>query len=337
MSTIPSTKKELPMNQKNKRIDLYDIVKGIGILLVVSAHIFDSDLYHKIVYAFHMPLFLIITGMLIDLTKSSQKPLIKLFVSKFKSLMIPYIITELICIPLYYFRGGYSVNDIYWIVTDSLFLYVTKGAATWFLLGLFLAEMIYYLLLKCIPNKFIVMAIVTLGYVISLTIPVSNHHIRLIMRSISMMFFVMIGHQFAAFFKKERKFSINLIFLAVFFATALLNDNLNMVVLQYGNPFLSTLSSITGSALLISVSSYISKSKFKLINQLKNYFIFWGQETVIVICTHLIIMRYGIDIILDAGPYYPFVQALIIFTVVMILSYGLVMAKKILPKNKRKM
>lgn len=205
-----------PVECQKARVDIYDIVKGIGILLVVSAHIFENSFYYTIVYAFHMPLFLIVSGMLIDLTKSSQKPFRKLLSSKFKSLMIPYIVTELICIPLFYFRGGYQVSDITWILIDSVFLYESRGSATWFLLSLFITEIIYYVLLKCIRNKYAVIAISVFGFIISLTIPVSNHHLWLLMRSLNMMFFVMVGHQFALFFKKRRKFIINLILVAVF-------------------------------------------------------------------------------------------------------------------------
>ena len=40
-----------------------DVVKGIGIILVVIGHANRSTLLGKMIYGFHMPLFFIIAGM----------------------------------------------------------------------------------------------------------------------------------------------------------------------------------------------------------------------------------------------------------------------------------
>lgn len=46
------------VDNKNMRIEWVDIAKGIGMLLVVWAHIHDSGDLCIIIYSFHMPLFL---------------------------------------------------------------------------------------------------------------------------------------------------------------------------------------------------------------------------------------------------------------------------------------
>lgn len=50
-----------------KRDKNIDIVKGIGILLVVFAHIFHNS---GIIYQFHMPLFFILSGAAMTYSKS---------------------------------------------------------------------------------------------------------------------------------------------------------------------------------------------------------------------------------------------------------------------------
>lgn len=67
-----------------QRVEYIDILKGFGIILVVLGHVtLNSDLYHFI-YAFHMPLFFIISGMFLH-----DKPG---FIRKqAKSLFLPYI------------------------------------------------------------------------------------------------------------------------------------------------------------------------------------------------------------------------------------------------------
>lgn len=52
---------------KNTRIEWVDISKGIGILLVVWAHVHDSGNLCIIIYSFHMPLFLCYRGICLTL------------------------------------------------------------------------------------------------------------------------------------------------------------------------------------------------------------------------------------------------------------------------------
>lgn len=55
-----------------------------------------------------------------------------------------------------------------------------------------------------------------------------------------------------------------------------------------------------------------------------------------VVCTHLIIMRYGIDILLSAGPLYENVLVSVtIFAIVMLLEYMFVKIQAWLMKTER--
>jgi fucose 4-O-acetylase-like acetyltransferase len=56
------------MNMK-KRDSLLDLMKGVGILLVMFAHIYKGQLTYFI-YLFHMPLFFIITGCTLAYSKN---------------------------------------------------------------------------------------------------------------------------------------------------------------------------------------------------------------------------------------------------------------------------
>jgi len=59
-----------------KRLDYLDLAKGIGIILVVGAHLIGeggmsfatSRVAREIVYQFHMPLFFVISGFTIELS-----------------------------------------------------------------------------------------------------------------------------------------------------------------------------------------------------------------------------------------------------------------------------
>ena len=51
------------------RYNYIDISKGIGILMVVWAHILLVGVSHSMIYAFHMPLFFFISGFLFNKEK----------------------------------------------------------------------------------------------------------------------------------------------------------------------------------------------------------------------------------------------------------------------------
>lgn len=90
------------MTQKKiiKRDRSLDIMKGIGILLVVFAHVFHKS---GIIYQFHMPLFFILSGAAMTYSKSGFS-----LKKKAKSLLVPYIVFSLICF-------------VYWALIESRF------------------------------------------------------------------------------------------------------------------------------------------------------------------------------------------------------------------------
>lgn len=52
------------------RIDSLDILKGIGIILVVVGHMIGNQLYIRPwIYAFHMPLFFMVSGYCFNIAK----------------------------------------------------------------------------------------------------------------------------------------------------------------------------------------------------------------------------------------------------------------------------
>lgn len=90
-----------------QRIQHIDILKGIGIFLVVLGHVTTNNDLHKFIYAFHMPLFFIISGLFLH----DQTNFIK---SKAKSLLIPYISFGLL-------------TFLYWLLIESRFRELPQG------------------------------------------------------------------------------------------------------------------------------------------------------------------------------------------------------------------
>lgn len=86
------------MQQAFERIEWIDIVKGIGILLVAGAHIFDPTAFSHVTYWFHMPIFFFISGYLFRKQESYHAYLVR----KIQHLIIPYLcFLVLLSIPAY--------------------------------------------------------------------------------------------------------------------------------------------------------------------------------------------------------------------------------------------
>lgn len=78
-----------------QRIEWIDLSKGIGIILVILGHMQVPSLLHNFIYIFHMPLFILISGMLFKgskLYKSVKKLLICYFSMSFLTTLIYYLI-----------------------------------------------------------------------------------------------------------------------------------------------------------------------------------------------------------------------------------------------------
>lgn len=69
-----------------KRDNTFDIIKGIGILLVIIGHLAHGyGVLIPIIYTFHMPLFFIVSGYFYK-----EKGVIELLKRDFRLLIVPY-------------------------------------------------------------------------------------------------------------------------------------------------------------------------------------------------------------------------------------------------------
>lgn len=147
----------------SNRIDTIDVAKGIGILLVVFAHVNLSPPAIVVIYAFHMPLFFILAGMMFNNEKySSAKALLK---NKFRTMILPYcffcmlgvLYKSVFLVYSHNWTGiveltGKAVYSIVW-APYSLKYFRDFNTPMWFVPSLMLVEIIYYLLLRSCKRK----------------------------------------------------------------------------------------------------------------------------------------------------------------------------------------
>lgn len=76
-----------------ERIKCVDLIKGIGIILVVLGHLPINDKLHMQIYSFHMPLFFFCSGLFFK-----PKTIVQGLKKDIKSILMPYIFFALIMV-----------------------------------------------------------------------------------------------------------------------------------------------------------------------------------------------------------------------------------------------
>ena len=127
-----------------ERIEAFDILKGIGIILMIVAHTYGpSSISWPFISAFHMPIFFIVACYFYK-----QKLLPELLKKNVKQLLIPYLTLCLIIIVLTQIRHPHSIrNDI-----ETTLNGMGPG---WFLLAMFMVRIVFSCILKYFPRQYL--------------------------------------------------------------------------------------------------------------------------------------------------------------------------------------
>lgn len=174
-----------------KRLDYLDMAKGIGMVLVLMGHlqgntIFELSPYFQpmcvIIFSFHMPLFFIISGILMNIkdSKNNSDLTLKEHVQKrFRGIMVPYLWFSLCYFSVVVFaliKGSIAVETLLvnlWYVISCYGMNVL-----WFLPALFFGEILFIFFkqrlsekvfcvvvpLSCIIAYFLAYILTTLSY-----------------------------------------------------------------------------------------------------------------------------------------------------------------------------
>lgn len=145
---------------QTKRLSWIDICRGIGILLVVYGHALDGNGLRYLIYAFHMPLFFFLSGIVFHHKKYES---FWIYLKKdIRRILIPYLIFAFLSLLLWFFIGLPENHR-----TTSLFIYqflsifygngsgdgLAFNNLLWFLPCLFVTKLGFWVLTELIKNK----------------------------------------------------------------------------------------------------------------------------------------------------------------------------------------
>lgn len=272
------------MKERNYTLD---ITKAICILSIILGHTsFLNDTYYKILYAFHVPLFFIISGYFLSIKKST----IEIIKEKFKTLIIPYFITSIIILIgrilikkesfIYFCSIFYGSGKIEVTIGDLIFKSI---GPVWFLPALFFAIIIVKLI-----SKFDLEIQILLTLIFSVLANISAYYFWLpfsLQPALMGSFFLIIGNAM----KKDniRKF-INNKFLII---PALINSVLYIYFVDSPDICAAKVPVFIISATGILSTSLIVYNIAKIIEKLpiiNDFFKLIGRHTLIILCIHTI-------------------------------------------------
>lgn len=292
--------------ENTKRIDYLDYIKGFGILLVILGHIYDVSNPIKIwLYSFHIPLFFIISGALIKYTNINGRNMKNIIISKFKSLIIPYICFELLAIFVWMIQNELTFSAFKWNITDSIFMYC-KAGTTWFLFALFVSEILFISILKYLKSNKLITLITGILFIISLTIHTENHNILVLFRCFIANGFLYVGYYgYNLIINKN----LSILFIIALCVANIILSHFNGLVdlwsLQFGNIFLYTICSILGSVSII-----------HLFKKIKQSFIlkYLGENSLIIMATHQVLLEKFINVV--TGGQYTYLTGLLMLVLI---------------------
>lgn len=154
------------VEQKSNRIEWIDTAKGIGILLVIFAHI-NTGIVAKWIYSFHMPLFFFLSGYVFRVKDNFGL----FFKKKVRSIIVPYfclgVIMVLFQICRNYVEGKFTVHSSLVLVVELC--QQIRFWTLWYIACLLGLYFIFYFLVKYIKSErilFLIVIIMTVGGVI---------------------------------------------------------------------------------------------------------------------------------------------------------------------------
>lgn len=266
-----------------------DIAKGIGISLMVIGHSSAPAAIHNFIYTFHMPLFFIIAGYLMNYEKWRNK--FRFFVKRrLERMILPYFFMS-ICVfyPLWYFAvigfSKYKTHDI----ADPLNVFadifyatfvgdgMSFNAPLWFLPCLFVSELIFFGVLSISKQTYFRCAIVCFLAIIGYLIKWMN-----LPWSIDIALVVQVFLLFGYIIKN---FNFSRKYLIVFIPVLLFINSMNGIDIShrlYGNIFYCYIGGIVGTLCMLLISDMLCDYKKSFMTWLS----YLGKESMAILMWH---------------------------------------------------
>lgn len=284
------------------RISSLDMAKGIGIILVVIGHsTFLEENVLTWISSFHMPLFFILSGILIRKKNEESIKIPELVKRKAKSILLPYLTFSIIyllidAVYLILKQDNLTIVDLQRSGIEAVTLY--GMSVLWFLPALFFGEIAFLFTRKHSNKRNTILITVAIAVITSVGAPLFKEHYPMfqsmpilwigyfftsILRGCFGYLFISAGYFAAEYLNSKEKVSRKELFLSVMclllsVATGLSNQRVDLHTLVINQPIFYFLAALSGSAFVILICNNIKYSK-----ELS----YLGKNSLIIMATHL--------------------------------------------------
>lgn len=161
-----------------KRISWIDIARGLGIISVIYGHGLNADSHRYILYAFHMPLFFFLSGLVFK----EQEPFLLMLRKAFKTILLPYFIFALAGLLIWILQNNIplvsatTLRQLFGILYgNGNNNFLAFNVVLWFLPSLFLTKVFFAGLTKGVQNHMVIILSLFVfsvaGYLFSILFP----------------------------------------------------------------------------------------------------------------------------------------------------------------------
>lgn len=158
----------------NKRLDYIDIAKGLGMFTIIWGHIMYAGISNAIVYAFHIPLFFFLSGLVFS--RERYVSFKDFLMRRVKGLIVPYVIFSFLTWLVWavFSLVSHTPVESYWkpllqtLIAQGSDGYLIHNVPLWFVTCLFLVEIAYYFL-SCLKDWIVIVVCILcaiIGYVL---------------------------------------------------------------------------------------------------------------------------------------------------------------------------
>jgi len=293
-----------------KRIVYLDMAKGIGIVLMIAGHLIgslqsiDNKAYfspaYQFIASFHMPLFFLISGILLWVTKEEEKELSRIVRRKSKTLLLPYGTFSLIYFVINVCTCIFQPELLEFSDLWKFFIYsVTfRGVSVlWFLPTLFFGEILFLWCRKQLDDMQLTALFVLTGFLMFFISPIfglemwneslgmmaAGALLQTLARSLLSCTFLLTGYMAAHILIAREKKSVpellaGIVMLALCGLLCFRNSAVDLNYMVFGNFLLYMLCACLGSfgVILICKNMYASR-----------LLMFYGVNSLVIMATHM--------------------------------------------------
>lgn len=269
-----------------------DIARGISILLMIVGHNISDGVLRDFIYSFHMPLFIIVSGMFYK-----DKPLKNFMYDTIVKLFVPYIFCLLITDTVLLFEKTTFVGIIKkWVeqffysisyVNKIKYSNVLQTGPLWFIPFLMCIKSVFYIIKKLVKNNklyeyIICCGVTSVGIVLGLLgywLPFSFDI------ALASIIFYYIGHILYStkalneVFRDKKIITI----MSIIFVIGIFSGSIELAVRSYPNLF-AYLSAVCGSLVVLKFCSFLQTKK-KFYNR---FFAWCGKNSLYILLIHYI-------------------------------------------------